>query len=67
MHWAALAKLEMFLEHPGRAARAARQAVALLSVTHGHTGGGGGVLGEVLRLQHEAEQEAAHLGHGQDD
>eukprot|EP00798_Chlamydomonas_sp_ICE-L_P020439 gene20439-27228_t len=63
LHYAALAKLEMFLEKPDRAFMAAQKAVASLSVTHGHYHGtSGGALAEVVRVVQEAQREAAHLG-----
>lgn len=58
-----------FLEHPWRAARAARGAATSLTITHGHLGAsqGGSVLAQVMRLCQEAEAEAAHLGHTGED
>jgi hypothetical protein len=56
LHYATLAKLEMLLEQPAAAARAAEAAAAILRVTHG---GGCSVLQEVARTRYEAGQELA--------
>jgi len=56
LHYAMLAKLEMLLEQPGAAARAAEAAAAVLCVTHG---GSCGVVHEACRIRYEAEQELA--------
>jgi hypothetical protein len=56
LHYAMLAKLQMFLEQPAAAAQAAEAAAAILRVTHGSSSP---VLQEVARTRYEAGQELA--------
>jgi hypothetical protein len=56
LHYALLAKLEMFLEHPAAAVQAAEAAARTLQVTHGP---GSSVVQEVMRIRYEAGQELA--------
>jgi hypothetical protein len=56
LHHALTAKLAMFLQQPAAAAAATGAAAGILQVTHP---GSSAVLGEVMQLQFEAQQELA--------
>lgn len=56
LHYAMVAKLEMYLEQPGAAVPAAEAAAAILQITHSRSSS---VLEEVSRTHYEARQELA--------
>lgn len=61
LHYAMLAKLELLLEQPAAAARAAEAAAAILRVAHG---GDAAVVHEVCRTRYEAGAELAAYARG---
>lgn len=53
LHYATLAKLEMFLEHPAHALEAANNALECIKVTDSDSS----VIQDVLRVRYEAQAE----------